>query len=295
MIFKNTLTRYFLIIKNFLGFIIITAIIIAAGFGFYVLFTRSFDFDKSAKIGDNNKLCNIAGISIDGGLASLGPKEINKENFITNLIEDSTLYQGGVVNTTDIRDKLYSLDKQSKYKAIVIDINSPGGNGGDEILEAVQYSEKPIISFVRTMAASAGYEAIMASDYIIGSPFSEVGSIGVTGSFLENSKKNQKEGFEYISLSSGKYKDSGNPDKKITEDEKIEMMKIINKMHNLFVESVSITRSLPMENVKKISDGRTFLAQDAKDLGLIDQVGSWSDTKNYLKELIGEDPVICWE
>jgi protease-4 len=113
-------------------------------------------------------------------------------------------------------------------------------------------------------------------------------------SYLQESEKNKKDGLEFIGLSSGKYKDSGSPSKKITNDEQQLFMRDIKIAYEYFVSLVAQNRNLDIEKVKSLADGSTMMGESALKAGLIDEIGTFSDVKNFLSKGMGEEAVICW-
>jgi len=113
-------------------------------------------------------------------------------------------------------------------------------------------------------------------------------------SYLSNVAKNQKDGYAYEQISIGKYKDSGDPDKVLTSDEKVLFLRDANIIYENFVAAVAQNRGLTIEKVKSFADGSTVLGEKAKSLGLIDEIGGINEVEKYLEEIIGEKPEICW-
>jgi len=109
-------------------------------------------------------------------------------------------------------------------------------------------------------------------------------------SYLENVDDTKK----YVQLSSGKYKDAGDPDKPLTEDEKAVLLRDVKIVHENFIEAVAQNRNIPVEEVRKIADGSSVLGMTAISLKLIDEIGSWTEAEKYLEQQIGEKPVVCW-
>jgi protease-4 len=112
-------------------------------------------------------------------------------------------------------------------------------------------------------------------------------------SYLDNSNKNLKEGLTYNQLSTGKFKDSGDPDKVLTLEEKKLFERDLNIVFNNFIEAVADNRKLSIPKVKQMADGSTMLGEAALKNGLIDRIGDIYTIKDYLKEKIGEDVEIC--
>jgi len=165
---------------------------------------------------------------------------------------------------------------------------------GEEVAIALKNAKKPTIALIREGGASAAYMVASSADKIFASKNSDVGGIGVTMSYLDYVNKNQKEGLTYISLNSGKFKDTGDPNKSLSQEEKNLLMRDINILHDNFIKMLSENRNLDIEKVKKMADGSTMLGEMALQNGLIDQIGGMFEVKDYLKEKIGEDAEVCW-
>ncbi|MCX6715237.1 MAG: signal peptide peptidase SppA [Candidatus Uhrbacteria bacterium] len=241
---------------------------------------------KDAKKQSKKHDCTVAGIELHGSLfAYIPPTDIGEKGETTK----------DEVASQDILQSISAAEKNDEIKAIVLEIDSTGGSpvAGEEISIALKKAKKPTVVYIRDIGASAAYLAATGADRIFASKYSDVGSIGVTASYLDNVGQNSKDGLVYNSLSVGKFKDSGDPDKKLTPEEKILFMRDINIMYNYFIKSVSENRGLDIEKVKKIADGSTMLGQAALESGLIDQIGGIYDVMDYLKGKIG-DVSICW-
>lgn len=228
--------------------------------------------------GGKNRLCNVREIDIYGGLYT---------NFDSE--EDS-----GVISK-DIVRQIEEAEKNDKIKAIIVSINSTGGSGvaAEEVVSALKNAKKPTAAFIRDNGKSAGYLVASGADKIFASKYSEIGGIAVTASFLEKTKYNATEGYTFVELASGKYKDMGNPDKPITDEEKEIVMKQLMIIHDDFVKDVATNRNLDIEKVKLLADGSYMMGQLAKDNGLIDELGGLADVKAYIEGMINETPVIC--
>ena len=180
-------------------------------------------------------------------------------------------------------------------KAILLSIDSPGGNApaAEEIANAIQRSEKPIVAVIKSSGTSAAYMIASAADYIFAGRLSDVGGIAVNWSYTDIAKQNAKEGITYNQLTTGKFKDIGDENKPLTEEERQAIMEDLLKTHDIFVEIVANNRKLPKEHIAKLADGFTLMGDDALKAGLIDQVGYESDAKNWLSEKIGEKVNVC--
>jgi len=113
-------------------------------------------------------------------------------------------------------------------------------------------------------------------------------------SYMDYAKQNQEDGLTYNKLSSGKFKDAGDPDKILTYEEKQLFMRDVNVLNENFVQTVAENRNMDIEKVRELADGSSWLGEQALEYGLIDRIGSFFEAKKYLKELLGEEIDICW-
>src|SRR3990167_8037186 len=166
-------------------------------------------------------------------------------------------------------------------EGVVIEISSYGGSpyASTEIMNAIKNMGKPTVAVIRESAASGGYLIASATDRIFANEVSEIGEIGVTMSYLDYSQKNNTEGIIFQELSTGKFKNYGDPDKPLTSEEKELIMRDLKIMHDAFVSHVSKNRKLDIEKVKNLADGSSMLGKMAKENGLIDTNGGIENAK----------------
>ena len=184
-------------------------------------------------------------------------------------------------------DVVYCLDgfkENGDIKAVVLEINSYGGSpvASEEIMNAIQRLNKPSVAVIRESAISGGYLIASATDRIFASELSDIGSIGVTMSYLDYSKQNSRDGITYNELSSAKFKNTGDYDKPLTAEEKELLMRDINILHEAFIKNISNNRRLDIEKVGKLADGSSMLGQMAKENGLIDEIGGFDEAENWV-------------
>jgi protease-4 len=206
-----------------------------------------------------------------------------------NIISDETASESVVY-------AIEEAEKDENIKAIILEVDSYGGSAvaAEEIAQAMKRAIKPTVALVRTAATSAAYWASTGAKTIFASNLSDIGSIGVTMSYLDNSKKNIKDGLTYNSLSTGKFKDYGDSDKPLTAEERKLLMRDLNIMNENFIQVVATNRNLDINKVQALADGSSMPGQMAKDNGFIDRIGGMPEVKEYLKEKIGEDVEVCW-
>lgn len=242
---------------------------------------------NSSTYGVSEKNCNVAGINLHGTIMT----------YIPFHADGDVNFDYDTVGSEDILWSVNNANEDPNIKALIVEVDSYGGSpvAGEEISIALKNSAKPVFGFIRENGLSAAYWAISSADRIWASKNSNVGSIGVTQSYLSYSEKNKKEGYLYEQLSSGKFKDSGTPDLSLTKEEKDLFMRDINIVYQNFMEAVSNNRNILIEDVKKFSDGSAVLGDKAKELGMIDEIGGINEVEKYIEEKIGEKVEICWE
>jgi len=184
-----------------------------------------------------------------------------------------------IVSSSEIFRLLERIKRRKVVKALILEINCPGGNPlpCKEIAEAVKSFGKPTVAWVREVAASGGYWIAAATDVIVADALSILGSIGVASVRPDFSELLKKLGIDVDTVASGIYKLFGLPFKPLSSEEKEEDRKRreeeIKIIQEIFLRGIKEKRSLSQEMVKEISSGKTYLGQEAKNLGLIDQLG----------------------
>ncbi len=235
---------------------------------------------------EENK-CNVTGINVHGEMVTYIPlDEINDEG---ESIEDQTASE-------DVLYYIKQAEENQKIKAIILEIDSYGGSAvaGEEISSALKRAKKPTVVFVRDVAASAAYLAASGASRIFASKYSDVGSIGVTMSYIDETGKNRKEGLAYIQLSTGKFKDAGDPNRTLTAEEQALFMRNLNITHKHFIADVAVNRKLHIQKVEALADGSTMPGEMALANGLIDGIGGLEEAKEYIQGIIGEKPEVCF-
>jgi protease-4 len=221
--------------------------------------------------------------------------------FLSGYISDDTKNDDGEStedqsSSEDIVFAIQQADADDTTKAIILEVDSTGGFGvaGEEVANALGRAKKPTVAWIRERGLSAAYWSATGAKTIFASTISDVGSIGVTLSYLDNYKKNQKDGLTFNSLSTGKFKDTGNPDKPLTPEEKDLIMRDLDIADEHFIKSVATNRNLDIGKVRQLADGSSMPGELALQNGLIDKIGGIYEIKNFLKEKIGEEVEICW-
>lgn len=187
--------------------------------------------------------------------------------------------------------KKYGDDKS--IKAIVLRIDSPGGGVApsqeiySEILKVRKNSNKIVVTSMGNIAASGGYYIACASDKIVANPGTLTGSIGVIMTFSNIEELMKKIGLKTEVIKSGEFKDIGSPMREFTEKERKLLQGVIDDVYDQFVTVVADGRSLDVQKVKELSDGRIFTGRQALEIGLVDKLGSLEEAIKLAAELVG--------
>ena len=221
---------------------------------------------------------NVAVIEITGEIVTTYTPYFDENG---NLLEE-----GPQTVSTDVVTAIQKAVSDPSIVAIILSIDSPGGSpvGAEEIEKALREAGKPTVALIRGQGLSAAYWVATGADIIFASALSDVGSIGVTASYLDNAEQNEREGFTYNSISSGKYKDTGDPNKSLSEEERDLIMRDINRIHEIFVKKVAENRKQDISVIETLADGSSLLGEEALSDGLIDEIGGMKEVLAYLSQ-----------
>lgn len=218
----------------------------------------------NASLSVNDGRCNIAVIPIVGDIIPYAGAD-----------EDGSGNTPPSTNPDDTLSALRAAEADQNIQGILVRIDSGGGTpvASEIIADGLKRASLPLAALIREAGASGAYLAATGAKTIIASPFSDIGSIGVTMSYLDNSAKNAEDGLRYVSLSSAKFKDYGNPDKPLTADERMLLERDLKIYHSQFVREVAENRNLSIEQVAKLADGSSMPGTLALENRLIDELG----------------------
>ena len=202
-----------------------------------------------------------------------------------------------------IAKRIRDVAARKEVKAIVLDINTPGGSVGavQEIYSAIKRAKaetkKPFIARFGEVSASGGYYVASACDLVVAEPGTITGSIGVIFSVSNFEGLMKKVGYKSEAIKSGKFKDIGSPTREMTPDERKLLQAMIDDSYEQFVAAVSEGRKMPVEEVKKLADGRIYTGRQASTNGLVDQLGDLQDALDAAGEKagIGKNPRVLKE
>jgi len=204
--------------------------------------------------------------------------------------------KGIVLSARPYAEQIQRFRKISNVKAILVRIDSPGGAvaPSQEIYEAIHRAreEKPVVASLGSVAASGGYYIASAAEKIFANPGTLTGSIGVAMHMRNLRDLMSKIGVENAVIKSGEFKDAGSPFRSMTPGEERYLQQVSDEIYDQFVEAVSKSRKMKVEEVREIADGRIFTGKRARGLGLVDAMGGLETAARETGKMVGipEEP-----
>ncbi len=247
-------------------------------------FKEKYIADLSAKGEDDNGFRNIG--LIDYLTVIDQEKSLPKPNKIAIIVAEGTILNGeqdagsiGGVSTSNLLRKA-RLDKS--VKAVVLRVNSGGGAvfASEQIrreVDAIKVAGKPVVVSMGNVAASGGYWISMTADKIYASDATITGSIGIFGMFMTYPKTLAKIGVHTDGVGTSDWAGAFRPDRELNENLAELIQSNIDHGYQQFISSVAMARNMDIELVDSIARGRVWTAKQAKEFGLIDEIGTLSD------------------
>jgi protease IV len=199
--------------------------------------------------------------------------------------QTSLFSQSDSIGSDDIRQAVRAADKDDKIKAVVLRIDSPGGSAlASEVMwQSVRRlaKEKPVIISVGSMAASGGYYLASSGDYIFADSTAIVGSIGVVGGKFVLKDLFDKLGLNTESFLRGANADLFSESTEWTPEQRAQVTAWMRQTYDQFTDRVMTTRSGKIKAIDAVARGRIFSAKQAKELGMVDQIGGVQDAIEY--------------
>ncbi|MBI5229506.1 signal peptide peptidase SppA [Candidatus Micrarchaeota archaeon] len=253
----------------------------------------------------------LAGLFIFFAIAAVVffPPHVSRMSFASKgcvgviSIEGEITYGGGSFMSSqalsrDVVKQIKNAEEDSGVKAILVEINSPGGSSvaSKEIYEAVKKTNKPSVAYLSEVAASGGYYVASATDFIVSNPNAITGSIGATATLLNYQELFGKIGLREETIKSGELKDIGSGARNMTEKERLLLGEIINESFDRFRDDVLASRGNRLNRAafNEILDGRILSGTQAQRIGLVDSLGVREDAIEKAGELAGiKNPDVC--
>jgi signal peptide peptidase SppA len=193
----------------------------------------------------------------------------------------------------NVQEALLQAKDDSQVSAVLLDIDSAGGTSEALQETAVLVREtakvKPVYAYTQTKMLSAAYWLASQATKVLASPASIVGSIGVVAMHYDMSKKMEKEGIQVTVLRSAESKAVPNIYEPLSEEAREKLQQIVNNLHEKFVEAIKTARNLSNED--KWANGKAFSAQEALELGLVDELVLPFELKSYISKQNNANPM----
>jgi protease-4 len=197
----------------------------------------------------------------------------------------------GSVEADDVLKHLRRLRDDEDLKAVVVRVDSPGGAvaPSQEIFEEIKKlgEKKAVVCSMGNVAASGGLYVALGCEKILAQPGTITGSIGVVSQFTNLTGVAEKLHFKVETVKSGKLKDAGNPFREMSPEVRAYYQALIDAVYQQFLKAVVESRELPEEKVRPVADGRVLTGEQALELGLIDQLGTFNDAIEVAKKEAG--------
>ncbi len=199
--------------------------------------------------------------------------------------------EGIIGDSGELVEQINEFADDRRIKAVVLRIDSPGGGvaPSQEIYQAVRElkKKKKVVASMGSVAASGGYLIAVAADRVVANPGSITGSISTVMHYANVEELLKKVGVRSSVVKSGKFKDIGSPTREMTAEEKSLIQAIVDDIYDQFVRTIAENRKLPLQRIFELADGRIFSGRQAKDLGLVDELGGLQDAVLLAGKLSG--------
>ncbi len=210
----------------------------------------------------------IALIHIDGAIAGTGSR------------------LDGYITPESVISQIERAESDERVRAILLRIDSPGGTvaASEEIALAVERAQKPVVASIGDVGASGAYMIASQCDEIVAARTSAVGSIGVIMTIPNVEGLLDKVGVKFRVFTQGKYKDVGSPFRGVTDAEAKMLDRQAEQAYEEFIAVVAKGRKMDVKKVREMATGWVWLGEEAKQMGLVDTLGNYSDAVDAAAE-----------
>lgn len=256
--------------------IFISAVLLLAVLSFVVSLLKGNNNDqKTVTVSERVAVINIEGTIVSGADSN--------DNFFS---------QTNGVTSGSIMRQIREAANDDSVKALLLRIDSGGGSAtaaeevGRELKRFKEKTKKPIVAVMGNTGASAAYWiAVCSSDKVYANATTLTGSIGVYMPYMNTEELFKKIGISSSKIKSGPYKDIMTSDRAMTPEEQAILQNIVNEIYNEFVATVAAGRKMEESKVRVLADGRVYTGLQAKNLGLVDEIGNYYDALAAAGEL----------
>jgi len=276
--FGNLLSSLFKFLKDLL----------VKNFGWIILLSLIFGISKGVK--ENN----VSGYSEEEFIFSYEmPKKDDSKSEIAVININTgidTFSTSSYIGIDEIKKLMLDANKNEKVKAIVLMMNSPGGSvvGSKNLYDFVKkfdQTKKPVYTYVQDMSASGSYMTALATRKIYADPNSLVGNVGVIMEIQNFSKALDKVGIQFLTIKSGEYKDVGYYGDELTQSELDFFQQLVDEAFLDFKNLVIENRKDKITDLEDVFTGKIYSGKQAKNIGLVDEIGSLEDLVKEICEL----------
>lgn len=237
----------------------------------------------------------FVGLAVLAALFGDGPPSFSRSPVAILNVE------GPIFESIETLKKIDDLYNDDHVRAIVVRVDSPGGAvaPSQEIfreLKRLKEKSKTVVVSMGTVAASGGYYIATAADKIVANPGTITGSIGVIMQSFGVKDLVKKFMIDPRIVKSGAYKDAGSPFRDMTESEISYFQNLSDDIYEQFLRDVSKARDIPLEKMRDLAQGRIYSGSQAKEKGLVDELGNLFDAIALAKKLSGlpEEASVRW-
>lgn len=269
---------------------LIVILLLSISFFFLFLVLSVFFWIKGAPF---KSITHTSGSSMSGGsfLTKFGDRK-TKDNSI-GILEINDV----IMDSKKTLKHLKSFEKDENVKGVVVRLNSPGGSvaPSQEIYEAVKAFPKPLVASMDSIAASGAYYIACGAKQVFANAGTLTGSIGVIIPFMNLEKLMEWAKVKQYSIKTGKFKDSGATYREMSAEERELFQNLVDDVLAQFRAAVMEGRKMTEAEAVAVSDGRIFTGQQAKNLNLVDNIGTLHDAVNAVAKLAkieGEPEVV---
>ncbi len=203
----------------------------------------------------------------------------------------SPLTYSGVITPDMVRQLLGEAEADSSVKAIILRVDSPGGEVApcQEILEEIEQAKQlmPVVVSMGSIAASGGYYISCEADKIVALPGTLTGSIGVIAEIPNLKGLFDKLGIEMQTFTGGEHKDMYEGYRNLTPDEQKIMQGLVDEYYEQFIDVVAAGRGMDKAEVRSLATGQLYTGSEAMGLGLVDELGGLDKAVEVATELSG--------
>ncbi|MCE2543196.1 MAG: signal peptide peptidase SppA [Acidobacteria bacterium] len=199
----------------------------------------------------------------------------------------------GTAGAATLMNSLRAAREDDDIEAIIVRINSPGGGAiaSDLIWREIALAgeEKPVVASMSDLAASGGYYVAMPADVIVAQPGTLTGSIGVVGGKLALGGAFEKLGVSIEAVSAGRMAEMNSIATPYSDEARVRVQQQIDAIYEEFLARAAEGRGMTRDAVHAVAQGRVWTGRQARDIGLVDELGGMDAAVSAAKRLAGVD------